>query len=106
MVPVVALTSVGTAASEEEERVTAQPPTPPATSKTTATPRITGRLLGASALTRTVVPFVGRGCIAPARRFACTAGNFMHDDWESSVRDSHLTSGIPAGRVSFVGPGR
>src|SRR5665647_953545 len=94
MVLVVALTTVGTAASDEEERVTVQTPTPPATSKAAVTPRITGRLPRASALKRTVVPFVRRGCTAPVRRFACTAGNFMHDDWESTVRDSPLSKRV------------
>src|SRR5665647_1523125 len=60
MVLVVALTTVGTAASDEEGRVTVQTPTPPAASRATATPTITGRRVRTSVLNRTVVPFAGR----------------------------------------------
>src|SRR5665648_781923 len=93
MVLVVALTRVGTEVLDEDERVTVQAPTPPAASKATATATNMRRRLRTSVLNPTAVPFVERGCTAPARRFPCAAGNFMHDNWESSVRDSHPTSG-------------
>jgi hypothetical protein len=65
---VVALTRVGVAASEEDDCLTAQAPTPPTTTKATVSPTIVGRLpLKIGALRRTGVPFVRQGwppCLA------------------------------------------
>jgi hypothetical protein len=85
MVLVVALTSVGAAASEEDGRVSAQAPIPPATSRATTTPTITGRLLRAGAWNLTSVPFVERGHSALCRRFAQAAGNIMKEVCEATL---------------------
>src|SRR5450759_2732841 len=83
MVRVGALTSVGAAASDEDGRVSAQAPIPPATSRATTTPTITGRLLRAVAWNRTSVPFVERGHCAFCRRVAQAAGNIMKEACEA-----------------------
>ena len=74
MVPVVTLTRVGVAAVEEDERVTAQTPAPPTTTRAMMTVTIVGRLLMARRLRRTSVPSVRAGLVSFARRKGLTSG--------------------------------
>jgi len=80
IVLVVAVTNVGVAASDEAECVAAQAPTLPIATRATTTPTMVGRLLKASALRRTSVPFVEGG------RFLAST-QIRTSDWEGYARN-------------------